>query len=133
MEEISFRQWGLIPIDPDPQTGLPVELRPPMFTAVTLDRGSSLVFIFRTAPDALIITLEATALTGENRSAQPFSLRTEPTGTAFRPLTARAWEPSVEGMYVSFATQVSGVQQYLKVTFEEDRPIVINRVELHRP
>ena len=133
MEEIGYSHWGLRPVDQDPRTGRPIELRPPMLTAVSLDRGSSLIFSLRSAPGSLIIMLEATALTGANRSERLFRLHTGATDGAFEPLPATVWEPSVEGMYISFRTQTAGVSQHLKVTFEEDRPIVINRVELHRP
>lgn len=128
MEEIGFQAWSLIPFDPDPATGSPSFFKPPMFTAVTMDRGASLVFHFRKTPGRLQISMETTALTAEGRTDQLFKLFTGSTEDAFRSIPCPGWKKSMEGMYASFTTQAGSAEIFLKILFDESAPLVVNQV-----
>ena len=133
MAEIGIRSWGMIPMDREPATGCPVQMRPPMFVAMALDRSASLVFSFRQAPGRLRLSLEATALTAEGRGPRLFSLHTGHRMDSYQALPPCTSESCTEGMYTVFRTEVDGVLEFLKVCFTESRPIVINRVEFVQP
>ena len=74
MEAIRIRHWGFIPVDTDPTRGAPLELSPPMFTAVAMERGASIVFEYSVSPGIVDITVEVTALSGGDRGPHLFRL-----------------------------------------------------------
>lgn len=128
MKEIGYRSWALIPVDPEPATGEATVSNPPMLTAIAVDRGASLVFCFASPPGDLHLAVEATALSAENRSPNLFRVFTGSAGNAFRELKHSGWKKRAEGIYTTFATQVEGVDTYLKLAFNEEKTLIVNRV-----
>lgn len=133
MQEIGYSSWAMIPTDPDPASGEATTFNPPMLTTVVLDPQTSLVFQFSSPPGSVQISLELTAISGEERGPNLFRTFTGSANGTFRELTHSGWTKILEGMYTSFSTQVSNVDTYLKLLFEESPPIVINRISFAKP
>jgi len=133
MKPIGIRRWGLIPVDPEPGTGAPVEMRPPMLTAVAVERGSSLVFEYSTSPGTLAIGVEVTALSAGTRGPYLFRLFTGTTVDAYQPLPQATWNRTDESMFTLFHTQATGIGNFLKITLDEAPALIVNRVEFHHP
>lgn len=133
MQEIGYSSWAFIPTDPDPTTGEVTTFNPPMLTTVVLDPQTSLVFQFSSPPGSMQITLEATAMSAEERGPDLFRTFTGSANGAFHELTHPDWATSLEGMYTSFSTQLTGVDSYLKLLFDTPPPIVINRISFAKP
>lgn len=132
MEPVAYMQWAVMPVDPDPASGEPTVLRTPMMTTVALDRGASLVFHFAAAPGAVTVAVEVTALTGEGRPTDLLAAYTGTTSTAFAALPTPSWDLSHEGMFAVFRSQLSGVGDWLKLVLTDDRPLIVNKVEILR-
>jgi len=128
MQELGYQSWSLIPIDSDPATEEPTFSRPPMLTAVTLDKQASLFFRFASPPGNLQITFETTALSGENRGMEIFRIFSGPHQAPFGEIAHSGWEKSMEGMYSIFSTQAEGVGPALKLYSTETSPLIINRI-----
>ncbi len=133
MQVIGYSFWAFIPADPDPATGEATLFNPPMLTTVVLDPQTSLVFQFSSPPGSLQITLEATAMSAEERGPDLFRTFTGSANGAFHELTHPDWATSLEGLYTSFSTQVNGVDNYLKLLFDKTPSIVINRISFTKP
>ena len=131
MREIGYQSWSLIPIDSDPMAEEPTITRPPMLTAVVLDRHASLSFQFASSPHNLQITFETTALSGEVRSLEIFRTFTGSSLSPLKEIPHNGWEKSIEGMFTLFSTYVEGVGPFLKLFFVEPDPLVVNRVNFY--
>jgi hypothetical protein len=131
MREIGYQSWSLIPIDSDPESEEPTITRPPMLTAVVLDKHASLFFQFSAPPGNVQITFETTALSGEERSLEIFRTYSGPSISPLKEIPHSGWEKSIEGMFTVFSTHSEGVGSFLKLFFTEPSPLVVNRVNFY--
>ena len=132
MEELRYLTWGLIPVDTDPAAQPLFATNPPMLTAVAVDQTASLVFHLAEPPSLLQIEIEATSASSEGRGPSLFRVFTGSADDRFHELPHPGWAPDPQGLYILFTTRIQGAEQYLKLLYEEESALVVNRVRFTR-
>ncbi|MBI2505416.1 MAG: hypothetical protein HYW07_19570 [Candidatus Latescibacteria bacterium] len=133
MPQIGYRQWGLIPADTDPTLGQLYTSRPPMMTALAVDKNTSLVFkLAKTAPQ-ILVQVEVTALSGEKCQLPLLQLFTGPTGEQFRQLETSPWAKIQEGLFLIFTAQFDKPDSFIKLQYTQNHPLVVNRITFSTP
>lgn len=132
MAELAYVSWGLMPVDADPLTGSPGQTRPPMMTAVAVDRGGSLVFELAPHRGNVTLRLETTALSAEGREAACFEVYT---GTAqnYRSVAPVHWEKTTEGMSGIFNCSLTGVGSHLKLLSSTGDNLIVTGASFGMP
>ncbi len=128
MPQIGYRQWGLIPADTEPLAGQIFSAKPPMMTALAVDRDSSLIFKLAKTPAQLQAEIEVTALSGEKCKLPPLNLFTGADGEIFQPLQTNSWAKTQDGIYLVFKVQFDEPQSYIKFQYTQRHPLVVNKV-----
>lgn len=128
MPQIGYRQWGLIPTDTEPTIGQLFTARPPMMTALAVDRNSSLIFKLATTPAQVQAEIEVTALSGEKCRIPPLNLYTSADGERFRPLPANTWDKTQDGVYLVFRVQFDEPESFVKFQYTQSHALIVNKV-----
>ena len=131
MDEISYKYWGLIPLDEAPSSGSLQTPQPPMMSVMALDQLYSLVFLLKKTPQNLIIQLEATAFSAENRGTDVLSIYTSTANDSFHQVTGGLWEKSVDNMYTLFKTEIENPDPFIKLHFPHAKSFIVNRVQFY--
>lgn len=132
MAQLAYRSWGLVPADADPSAGVPSATRPPMLTAVAMDRGGSLVFELAPHQGAVELRLETTALSAEGKAADSFEVHTGD-GQTYQPLAGAQWDKGTEGMNGIFTCSLSGVGTHLKLRSRATADIIVTGAQFGTP
>lgn len=128
MPQIGYRQWGLIPADTEPLAGQPYTARPPMMTALAVDKNSSLLFKLARTPARIQAELEVTALSGEKCKMPPVQVYTGADEEGFHAVQASPWEKSQDGIYLVFKVQFDGAETFVKFNYTQNHALIVNKV-----
>jgi hypothetical protein len=128
MPQIGYRQWGLIPADTDPRAAHIYTARPPMMTALAVDRNSSLIFKLAKTPAQLQAEIEVTALSGEKCKLPLLNLFTSADGETFHPLQANPWTRTQDGINLVFKVQFDSPETYLKFQYTQAHSLIVNKI-----
>ena len=128
MPQIGYRQWGLIPADTEPTAGQLYTPRPPMMTALAVDKHGSLIFQLNKAAPQLQLEVEVTALSGEKCEVPLLQIFTSADGERFRLLQASPWTKAQDGLYLIFTTQFAKPEALIKLQYTQDHPLIVNKV-----
>jgi hypothetical protein len=128
MPQIGYRQWGLIPADNEPTAGQIYTARPPMMTALAVDKHSSLLFELAKTPAQLQAEIEVTALSGEKCKMPPMHLFTGADGEQFHSLAAASWHKTQEGIYLVFRVQFDAPERFVKLNYTQNHALIVNKV-----
>jgi hypothetical protein len=131
MQEIGYKEWGLIPYDIDPSSGVLQAPNPPMMSIIALEENFSIVFKLNAIPQSLVIQVEATALSAEGHGDAVLSVYTGSTEDSFRAASATPWEKGFESMYALFQTKVDRPGLYLKLYYGHTTAFVVNKVQFY--
>lgn len=128
MPQIGYRQWGLIPADADPTVSQVYTARPPMMTALAVDRNSSLIFKLARTPPQIQAEIEVTALSGEKCKLPPLQVFSSPDGEHFHPVQVTPWTKSQDGLFLVFRVQIDDPEAYLKFQYTQAHSLIVNKV-----
>jgi len=128
MPQIGYRQWGLIPADTEPTVGQIYTAKPPMMTALAVDKNSSLIFKLAKTPAQLQAEIEVTALSGEKCKIPPLNLFTSADGEEYHTLQANSWSKTQDGIYLVFRVQFDESSSFVKFQYTQNHPLVVNKV-----
>jgi hypothetical protein len=128
MPQIGYRQWGLIPADTDPRAGQLYTARPPMMTALAVDRNSSLIFKLAKTPAQLQAEIEVTALSGEKCKLPLLHLFSSAEGEEFHPLQTNPWTKTQDGIHLVFKVQFESPETFVKFQYTQSHSLIVNKV-----
>jgi hypothetical protein len=128
MPQIGYRQWGLIPADTDPLVGQAYTARPPMMTALAVDKNSSLIFKLAKTPAHIQAEVEVTALSGEKCALPLLHVFSSPDGERFHPVQSTPWTRSQDGLFLVFRAQIDDPEAYLKFQYTQNHSLIVNKV-----
>ena len=129
MNSISYKSWGMIPHDDDPHTGVCLKTSPPMMTIIAVDRHASLVFELASAVRGIQVRAEATAMSAEPLEEEVFSVYSGAAADRLYPVSSLQWEKVNEGMYTVFSTSIPAAGPFLKLHYQQESTLVLNKVQ----
>lgn len=132
MAVLAYRSWGFIPVDTDPSSQAPLSLRPPMLTAMAIDRGSSLVFELAAHQGDVEVRLETTALSAEGRGPDIAEVYSG-SASSYQPCSKHQWEKTVEGINGVFTCRLSGVGSHVKFYSRTAGSLIVTGVRFDTP
>lgn len=129
MPDIPYRSWGLIPVDPEPDSGELTVENPPMMSTLALDQGASLVFRLDGQVPRLQIELQTTALSTEGADADVLEVYSGAAADTYIRLRPLQTDKRYEGQYAFLSLEVERAGPWLKLHAAGLQGLVISRVQ----